>query len=178
MAANRWLGFWIETLGNTIVLGASLFALTSETISPGLAGLAITYALNVTDTFNWLLRVTGDLETNSVSYERILEYTDLESEADWNVSEVDDSLGQSWPGKGEIEFKDYQTKYRVDLDLVLKDLTFQVKSGEKIGICGGTGAGQYQPAFLLEDFEAGDMGGAGLLSQGQAVSNVLGVNHK
>lgn len=41
-------------------------------ISPGLAGLAITYALDVIDMLNWLLRITADLETNSVTFERIL----------------------------------------------------------------------------------------------------------
>lgn len=33
-------------------------------------------------------------------------------------------------------------KYRKDLDLVLKGVDFKIKSGEKIGICGRTGAGK------------------------------------
>lgn len=35
-----------------------------------------------------------------------------------------------------------QVRYREDLDLVLKGLTFTVKAGEKVGIVGRTGCGK------------------------------------
>jgi ABC-type multidrug transport system fused ATPase/permease subunit len=46
---NRWLSLWLELLGTIIVLLASLLAVLAprRTITPGLAGLSITYALNV-----------------------------------------------------------------------------------------------------------------------------------
>ena len=34
--------------------------------------------------------------------------------------------------KGEVEFVNYSTKYRPDLDLVVKDISFKVSSGEKV----------------------------------------------
>ena len=37
-----------------------------------------------------------------------------------------------WPDRGEIEFQDYSTRYRPGLDLVLKDITCSIKSGEKV----------------------------------------------
>ena len=47
-----------------------------------------------------------------------------------------------WPSAGGIKFKDVVLKYREELDPVLKNLNLDIKSGEKIGIVGKTGAGK------------------------------------
>jgi ABC-type multidrug transport system fused ATPase/permease subunit len=49
---------------------------------------------------------------------------------------------KNWPSSGEINFKNFWTKYRPDLDYVIKGLNFSIKAGEKIGVCGRTGAGK------------------------------------
>jgi ATP-binding cassette subfamily C (CFTR/MRP) protein 1 len=51
-------------------------------------------------------------------------------------------LGADWPSKGEIEFKKVVLRYRPDTDIVLNQLTFACKPGEKIGVVGRTGAGK------------------------------------
>jgi ABC-type multidrug transport system fused ATPase/permease subunit len=51
-------------------------------------------------------------------------------------------LGANWPAKGEIEFKNVVLRYRPDTDIVLNQLTFHAKPGEKIGVVGRTGAGK------------------------------------
>lgn len=38
-----------------------------------------------------------------------------------------------WPSKGEIQFSDYQVRYRPELDLVLKGITCNMRSAEKVG---------------------------------------------
>ena len=42
--------------------------------------LASVVVWQVTDSLNWLVRMTSDLETNMVSVERIKEYTETDSE--------------------------------------------------------------------------------------------------
>lgn len=45
-------------VGNLIIFFAALFAvLSKETLSPGLVGLSVSYALSVTQTLNWLVSV-------------------------------------------------------------------------------------------------------------------------
>ncbi len=39
----------------------------------------------------------------------------------------------SWPEKGTIKFSDVNLRYREGLPLVLKDVTFEVFPGEKVG---------------------------------------------
>ena len=89
---------------------------------------------------NWMVRMMCQLETNFVALERIMEYTNNRQEDSWN-KDVDRTL-EKWPSHGAIDFIDYSTRYREGLDLVLKDINMSVKSGEKVGICGRTGAGK------------------------------------
>ena len=49
--------------------GLTLPSHFTGTITPGLAGLSITYALEVTGMLNWLIRSVCDLETQSVALE-------------------------------------------------------------------------------------------------------------
>jgi ABC-type multidrug transport system fused ATPase/permease subunit len=47
-----------------------------------------------------------------------------------------------WPNTGLVEFRDYSVKYRPELDFVLRNVSFTVASGKKLGILGRTGAGK------------------------------------
>ena len=77
----RWLGIWLETIGNFLVLFAGLFAVIQRgSITGGLAGLSVSYALQVTSALNMWVRTTCDLETYIVSVERIEEYKNCPQE--------------------------------------------------------------------------------------------------
>lgn len=39
---------------------------------------------------------------------------------------------ENWPQKGEVEFRNYSVRYRLGLELVLKDLSLHVRGGEKV----------------------------------------------
>ena len=45
----------------------------------------------------------------------------------------------TWPSGGHVSFDGVWLKYRPDLQPVLRGLSFAVRPGEKIGICGRTG---------------------------------------
>lgn len=65
----------LETIGNLIVFFAGLFAvLGRESLDAGTVGLSISYALQITQTLNWLVRMTSEVETNAVAIERVKEY--------------------------------------------------------------------------------------------------------
>ncbi|KAJ8789389.1 hypothetical protein J1605_021916 [Eschrichtius robustus] len=83
--------------------------------------------------------MTSEIETNIVAVERINEYINVENEAPWVT---DKRPPEGWPSKGEIRFSNYQVRYRPELDLVLKGITCDIKSTEKIGVVGRTGAGK------------------------------------
>lgn len=148
--ANRWLAVRLEFLGSIVILGAAGFAiitLKSGTLSAGLVGLSVSYALQITQSLNWIVRMTVEVETNIVSVERILEYSTLTPEA---PSVIEDKRPDAnWPSKGQIEFNNYSTRYRPELDLVLKNISLSINAKEKIGIVGRTGAGKSSLTLAL-----------------------------
>lgn len=148
--ANRWLAVRLEFLGSVIILGSSglaILTLKTGSISAGMVGLSVSYALQVTQSLNWIVRMTVEVETNIVSVERVLEYSRLTPEAPEIIEDYRPAL--NWPANGEVNFKDYSTRYRPELDLVLKNVNLSVKPHEKIGIVGRTGAGKSSLTLAL-----------------------------
>jgi len=134
----------LEFLGSLIILSAAGFAIvavtTGSTISAGMVGLAMSYALQITQSLNWIVRQTVEVETNIVSVERVLEYARLKPEAAEVIHRNRPPI--SWPASGGVQFNNYSTRYREGLDLVLKNINLDIKPHEKIGVVGRTGAGK------------------------------------
>ncbi|XP_064001683.1 ATP-binding cassette sub-family C member 2 [Pogoniulus pusillus] len=138
--SNRWLAIRLEFVGSLVIFFSALLAVISKgTLEGGIVGLSVSSALNVTQTLNWLVRTSSELETNIVAVERVYEYMRVKTEAPW-VTEKRPPHG--WPSKGTIQFVDYQVRYRPELELVLQDITCDIGSTEKVGVVGRTGAGK------------------------------------
>ncbi|KFO27170.1 canalicular multispecific organic anion transporter 1 [Fukomys damarensis] len=138
--SNRWLAIRLEFVGNLVVFCSSLLmVIYKSTLTGDTVGFVLSNALNITQTLNWLVRMTSETETNIVAVERINEYSNVKNEAPW-IS--DKRPPADWPSKGEIHFSNYQVRYRDELDLVLKGITCDIGSTEKIGVVGRTGAGK------------------------------------
>uniref|UniRef100_A0A8C2LWX6 ABC-type glutathione-S-conjugate transporter n=1 Tax=Cricetulus griseus TaxID=10029 RepID=A0A8C2LWX6_CRIGR len=140
ITSNRWLAIRLELVGNLIVFcSALLLVIYKNSLTGDTVGFVLSNALNITQTLNWLVRMTSEAETNIVAVERINEYINVENEAPWVT---DKRPPADWPSKGEIRFNNYQVRYRPELDLVLKGITCHIKSTEKVGVVGRTGAGK------------------------------------
>lgn len=137
--ANRWLAVRLEGIGNIITFFAAIFTiLEPESIGASEVGLVISYALNVTQTLTWLVRMTADVETNIVAVERVKEYTsEIVTEADWEKGERKPK--KEWPEEGAVEFKNYGMRYREGLDLVVQGINAKINGGQTVGIVGRTG---------------------------------------
>ncbi|EPS42616.1 hypothetical protein H072_3436 [Dactylellina haptotyla CBS 200.50] len=151
ISANRWLAVRLEFIGSVIILGAATFAVltvaSGSPLSAGMVGLSMSYALQITQSLNWVVRQTVEVETNIVSVERILEYARLEPEAPEVVKKNRPSV--AWPTNGGVQFRNYSTRYREGLELVLKDINISIKPKEKIGVVGRTGAGKSSLTLAL-----------------------------
>ncbi|QSZ35411.1 hypothetical protein DSL72_008281 [Monilinia vaccinii-corymbosi] len=147
-AANRWLAFRIDLVGDLVAFFAGAFIVSSiGTIDAGSAGLSLSYAISFTENVLWMVRLYAMNEQNMNSVERIKEYLDVEQEAAPYIEETEPA--KNWPSQGSVEFINYTTRYREDLDPVLRNVTFKIRPLEKVGIVGRTGAGKSSLALAL-----------------------------
>lgn len=146
-AANRWLAFRVDVTGALVALFASVFVITDKNMDAGAAGLSLTYAITFTESVLWLVRLYAVNEQNMNSVERVKEYTEVEQEAKAIIP--DSRPPANWPSHGAIQFINYATRYRLDLEPVLRNVTFKIQPGERVGIVGRTGAGKSSLAMAL-----------------------------
>ncbi|XP_014720342.2 ATP-binding cassette sub-family C member 4 [Equus asinus] len=140
LTTSRWFAVRLDAICAifvTVIAFGSL--ILAETLDAGQVGLALSYALTLMGMFQWCVRQSAEVENMMISVERVIEYTDLEKEAPW---EYQKRPPPSWPHEGVIVFDNVNFTYSLDGPLVLKHLTALIKSGEKVGIVGRTGAGK------------------------------------
>jgi ATP-binding cassette subfamily C (CFTR/MRP) protein 1 len=81
-----------------------------------------------------------------------------------------DPSPDDWPTAGAIEFENVQLRYRPELPLVLKGISFKVRPGEKVGIIGRTGAGKSSVTQAL--FRMVEICDGGIWIDGRSISDV------
>ncbi|KAB1218804.1 ABC transporter C family member 13 [Morella rubra] len=106
--------------------------------SPGLVGLALSYAAPIVSFLGSFLTSFTETEKEMVSVERALQYMDIPQEELHGCQ----SLNPDWPSQGLIEFQNVSLRYMPSLPAALRDITFTVGEGTQVGIIGRTGAGK------------------------------------
>ncbi|KAK3809474.1 MAG: protein MRP-1, isoform d [Benniella sp.] len=139
----------IQTLcATTTFLAAALAVLNADRLDPSLVGLALSYALNLTNIINILVRTVSEVQNQFVSVERIQEYTRLPIEAPQECP-LDKQLPENWPQHGKITFRNFSARYREGLDLCIRNASFTIEPQEKLGVVGRTGAGKSSLTLAL-----------------------------
>lgn len=142
LAAIEWLCLRMELL-STFVFAFCMVLLVSfpqGSIDPSMAGLAVTYGLNLNARLSrWILSFCK-LENKIISIERIYQYSQLPGEAPPVIE--DSRPSSSWPENGTIDLIDLKVRYGENLPMVLHGISCTFPGGNKIGIVGRTGSGK------------------------------------
>lgn len=142
LAAIEWLCLRMELL-STFVFAFCMILLVSfphGSIDPSMAGLAVTYGLNLNARLSrWILSFCK-LENKIISIERIHQYSQIPGEAPPIIE--NSRPPSSWPENGTIELIDLKVRYKESLPVVLHSVTCKFPGGNKIGIVGRTGSGK------------------------------------
>ncbi|CAK1548553.1 unnamed protein product [Leptosia nina] len=169
LASGVTLGFWLDiicVLYLAIVIIAFL-VIDSKTIFSGNVGLAISQTLILTGMLQFGVRQTAEVISQMTSVERILQYTHIEREAQWDKGVQE--TPKDWPSKGRITFRNCFMKYSPEDLPILKNLNLVLESGWKVGIVGRTGAGKsslisslfrlaiVEGEILIDDVDTGNL---------------------
>ncbi|EXB96349.1 ABC transporter C family member 3 [Morus notabilis] len=130
----------------------------SPLLTEGIAGLAVTYGLNLNMLKAWFVWNLCNMENKIISVERILQYTTIPSEPPLVIES--NRPDHSWPSHEEVGIRDLQVRYAPHLPLVLRGLTCTFPGGMMTGIVGRTGSGKstlIQTLFRIFDPAAGQI---------------------
>ncbi|TYG74910.1 hypothetical protein ES288_D04G221500v1 [Gossypium darwinii] len=138
----EWLCVRINFLFNFVffLVLIILVSLPRSTIDPSLAGLAATYGLNLNVLQAWVIWNLCNVENKMISVERVLQFTNIASEAPLVIE--DRRPKPEWPTEGTIELENLQVQYKPTLPVVLKGITCTFPGEMKIGVVGRTGSGK------------------------------------
>ncbi len=65
---NRWLAIQIDFISNIVVFGTAILVSVVLPVNAGLAGLAITAAINLTDNLSWFVRMVSTTTHTSMCF--------------------------------------------------------------------------------------------------------------
>uniref|UniRef100_A0A4W5MSP1 Cystic fibrosis transmembrane conductance regulator n=1 Tax=Hucho hucho TaxID=62062 RepID=A0A4W5MSP1_9TELE len=140
LVTSRWFAVRLDGICAVFVtITAFGCLLLRDQVEAGSVGLALSYAVTLMGMFQWGVRQSAEVENMMTSVERVVEYTELESEAPW---ETQKRPPPEWPSQGLITFDRVNFSYSSDGPVVLKDMKAVFRPKEKVGIVGRTGAGK------------------------------------
>ena len=136
---SLWLAFRADIIGSSLVLGCCLLAVLDDSLSAALAGLIVSNSFQILLFFSIMSRFLGEIHDNMNAVDAARKFSELEAEHE-PVEEME--VPTMWPSKGEINFEGVVMPYLPNSPPVLKGISFSIRSGEKIGVVGRTGAGK------------------------------------
>ncbi|KZV76922.1 P-loop containing nucleoside triphosphate hydrolase protein [Peniophora sp. CONT] len=139
---NRWVGIRID--GCALVFEAAVAAYLvygpgHEKILPSQVGFSLTMAVGFSSLILWWVRIFNAMESNANCLERLRAYMTIEQE----LKPIQEKIPPaSWPTSGDLRVEKLSARYSPDGPRVLHEISFEVKSGERVGIVGRTGSGK------------------------------------
>ncbi|KAF8528012.1 hypothetical protein BU17DRAFT_81241 [Hysterangium stoloniferum] len=137
---NRWIGVRIDAIGTAFTACLALYLAYSKTFhTPSDAGFSLAMAVAFSDRILWWIRILNEFEVQGNSLERIEAYLNIDQETKPTPQGVPPAY---WPASGSLIVENLRARYSADGPEVLHNISFEVKSGERIGVVGRTGSGK------------------------------------
>ncbi|GKU04827.1 unnamed protein product [Fusarium langsethiae] len=144
---NRWMGLRMGLIGTLFSTVVGIIVIVSPSMDAALAGFTLSFAMDFAESILWTIRNYATMELNMNSTERVVEYTELETE-----SLEGEKPSAAWPTSGTMKIDNLEVSYAPDLPPVLRGISFDVKNNERVGVVGRTGAGKSSLTLALFRF--------------------------
>ncbi|XP_052008174.1 LOW QUALITY PROTEIN: cystic fibrosis transmembrane conductance regulator-like [Xyrauchen texanus] len=151
LSTLRWFLFRADIIFVFFFTLAAWIAVGTNQDKPGETGIIICLAMLILGNFQWCVATSIAVEGMMRSVDRVFKFIDLPSEtpkldrskgSDLIIENVDALPDTSWPNRGMIDVRNVTVKYTGAGHAVLKNLSFSVEGGQRVGILGRTGSGK------------------------------------
>ncbi|KAK7462765.1 hypothetical protein VKT23_020778 [Stygiomarasmius scandens] len=136
---NRWVDIRIDALGSLFQTSLAAYLVYVGNQNASTTGFSLNMAVAFSTVVLYWVRIANMLEVSANSLERINRYINIEQEP---KPTPEGEPPAYWPSSGELRVEKLSARYSSDGPKVLRDLSFAVNSGERIGVVGRTGSGK------------------------------------
>ncbi|KAI0328372.1 multidrug resistance-associated ABC transporter [Cubamyces sp. BRFM 1775] len=143
---NRWITVRVDLMGTVLSVALAAYIIYVARLSASDAGFAMTMAAGFSINILFWVRTINHLQVCANSIERVQQYLTIEQEPKPSASGIPPAY---WPANGKLCVEKLSARYSADGPRVLHEISFEVKSGERIGIVGRTGSGKSSLTLAL-----------------------------
>ncbi|QRW00045.1 ABC transporter transmembrane region [Ceratobasidium sp. AG-Ba] len=137
---NRWVSVRMEAMGGAFAAGLATYLVFIRTGTDASdTGFSLSMAVSFSSSIYFWVRCLNEFEVQGNSLERIQEYTTIEQEPATVPEKVPPAY---WPSSGNLVAENLVARYSLGGPAVLHGLSFEIKSGERVGVVGRTGSGK------------------------------------
>ncbi|KAF5907627.1 cystic fibrosis transmembrane conductance regulator, partial [Clarias magur] len=170
LSTLRWFLFRADIIYFFFFTLAAWIAVGTNQDKTGEIGIIIALAMLILGTFQWCVVTSIAVDGMMRSVERVFKFIDLPSEepkprlgprksSTLVIENPEACTDTGWPSHGQMDVRNLTVKYTETGHAVLKNLSFSVEGGQKVGILGRTGSGKSTlfNALLRLAYTDGDM---------------------
>ncbi|KAH9829649.1 uncharacterized protein C8Q71DRAFT_887891 [Rhodofomes roseus] len=143
---NRWVGIRMVALAALFTSSLAAYLVYGITNTASNVGFSLVMAVGFSGQILWFVRIFNRLEVSGNSLERIKQYLDIEHEPKPTTDGIPPAY---WPASGNLRVDKLSARYSENGPRVLHELSFEARSGERVGIVGRTGSGKSTLALAL-----------------------------
>ncbi|CAM1508146.1 Fc.00g049940.m01.CDS01 [Cosmosporella sp. VM-42] len=138
---QRWLTLVLDLVVAMLTIILVALAVTlREKMNPSLLGVALVNMMELGNNMKGIILYWSILETSLGAITRIRTFTE---KTPTELNPAEDRLpSEEWPTSGHLEFKNLAVQYDTTAEPILRGVSFSIRHGEKIGLCGRSGSGK------------------------------------
>jgi ABC-type multidrug transport system fused ATPase/permease subunit len=140
---DGWLSMRLDAVAMIFVIGGYFYCVIfREGQDSVLLGILLQHIMGLQWQMNGLVHEIKHIHGMIPSFDKCKKFCQIPQEAAMRLPLPQEKDGKKWFNEGTIKFNNYSVKYRPDTEVVLKNLSIEIKQGEKVGVVGRTGAGK------------------------------------
>ncbi|KAJ3759326.1 P-loop containing nucleoside triphosphate hydrolase protein [Lentinula raphanica] len=143
---QRWMALRMHVISALFIGFLAWYLVYIQRASASDTGFSLNMGATFTGAiFGWIINMNM-LEGHSNSLERVASYLHIEQEPKPTIQGQPPAY---WPATGELHVDNLCARYSPDGPEILHNLSFNIKSGERVGVVGRTGSGKSTLALSL-----------------------------